>query len=356
MSHFTVMVIGENVEKQLAPYHEFECTGVNDEFVQDVDQTDEARETFAASTERCLKATDGSLHQFFDGQGNWRPEFSQPDPEAPKYAPTRRTRFVPAGYEQVEVPTSQLKSFADWAADYYGVEIVPFGQIPDEDEKHKYGYILLDAANDVLKVVDRTNPNKEWDWWVIGGRWSGFLQLKPGATGQLGERGVMGSHFADGPGRADSAVKGNIDFDGMRNAAANKAALQWDKAAAARAGRTWHTWEHVRDVLHAGDLDAARKVYHAQEAKEAVAAALDHPWDGVDEYLTPRETYIQQARDRAIAPYALVKDGQWVAKGQMGWFGMSSDDISQDDWNRKVNELLESLPDDTLLTLVDCHI
>jgi hypothetical protein len=26
MSHFTVLVIGDNPEEQLAPYHEFECT------------------------------------------------------------------------------------------------------------------------------------------------------------------------------------------------------------------------------------------------------------------------------------------------------------------------------------------
>ncbi len=44
MSHFTVMVIGKDIEKQLQPFHEFECTGENDEFVQDVDVTEECRE------------------------------------------------------------------------------------------------------------------------------------------------------------------------------------------------------------------------------------------------------------------------------------------------------------------------
>jgi hypothetical protein len=35
MSHFTVMVIGDNVDEQMAPYHEFECTGDDNEYVQD---------------------------------------------------------------------------------------------------------------------------------------------------------------------------------------------------------------------------------------------------------------------------------------------------------------------------------
>jgi hypothetical protein len=44
MSHFAVTVIGEEPEKQLAPYHEFECTGVDNEYVQSIDE--EARETW----------------------------------------------------------------------------------------------------------------------------------------------------------------------------------------------------------------------------------------------------------------------------------------------------------------------
>ena len=38
MSHFTVMVVGDDVDYQLAPFHEFECTGVDDEFVQNIDK------------------------------------------------------------------------------------------------------------------------------------------------------------------------------------------------------------------------------------------------------------------------------------------------------------------------------
>ena len=37
MSHFTVLVIGDDVEKQLQPYHEYECTGVKDEYVKWID-------------------------------------------------------------------------------------------------------------------------------------------------------------------------------------------------------------------------------------------------------------------------------------------------------------------------------
>ena len=91
MSHFTVLVIGENPEKQLAPYHEYECTDRADEYVQDVDITEESRKDYESHTStRLRRLADGSLHSFFNEAGNWRPEFSQPDPE--QYDPNRRKR------------------------------------------------------------------------------------------------------------------------------------------------------------------------------------------------------------------------------------------------------------------------
>ncbi|VWB97518.1 hypothetical protein [Burkholderia lata] len=356
MSHFSVLVIGNDVERQLQPYHEFECTGDNDEFVQEVDKLEDARAEYDSETETRLKAPDGTIHSYFDAKGNWRIEFSQPDPDAFTFEPGRRKSYVPPGYEEVEVPMSQIRTFSEYLTGWYGLKVVPFGQTPDTNGDHRFGYVLIDESGNVTKAVKRTNPNKEWDWWVVGGRWSGFLKLKDGATGARGRLGLMGACADDGPGRADVAYKGDVDFNGMRDAAGKMAGDRWDKATTARGDATWHVWEHVRGVLHAGDIEAARQAYHAQIAMKAVAAALDNPWDGVDEYLTPRHEYIQAARDAAAAPYALVKDGKWLAKGVMAWFGISNDHVSEGDWNRKVNELLDNLPDDTIITVVDCHI
>lgn len=300
MSHFAVMVIGENVERQLQPYHEFECTGTNDHFVQNVDIT--------ADVQAAIDEGD-TLEDALSYYG--------------------------LGERTIE-DESQAETQGDEAAHAYGYAVVKDGKL--------------------IKAVDRTNPNKKWDWWEIGGRWSGFLKLKAGALGKLGRRGVMGSCANDGPGRADIARKGDIDFAGMRDQAGANAAERWDKAAAAHGGQTWNTWEHVRDVLCKGDIEAARSTYREQPAMQAVAKAFDNPWDGVDEYLAPRDEYIQQARDRSTVLYAVVKDGEWLAKGQMGWFGISADSESQGDWNRKVNEMLDALPDDTTVTVVDCHI
>ena len=64
------MVVGDNHEKQLQPFHEFECTGTNDEFVQNVDLTDELRKKYEDDTEtiRRLRAPDGSLHEPYNDE------------------------------------------------------------------------------------------------------------------------------------------------------------------------------------------------------------------------------------------------------------------------------------------------
>jgi hypothetical protein len=40
----------------------------------------------------------------------------------------------------------------------------------------------------------------------------------------------------------------------------------------------------------------------------------------------------------------------------MGMFGMSTDEFSQEDWNKQVTKLIDSLPDNTLISAYDLHI
>jgi hypothetical protein len=56
-----------------------------------------------------------------------------------------------------------------------------------------------------------------------------------------------------------------------------------------------------------------------------------------------------------VSTWAIVHDGQWIEKTAMGWWGMSAE-VDQTEWDRKHTELIDSLPDDTLLSVYDCHI
>jgi hypothetical protein len=75
-----------------------------------------------------------------------------------------------------------------------------------------------------------------------------------------------------------------------------------------------------------------------------------------DRLADTRNSYIEKKRNAVYVPYAIVKDGKWIARGEMGWWGCSKDEMSKDEWNQKVAEMIAALPNDTPITVVDCHI
>lgn len=80
--------------------------------------------------------------------------------------------------------------------------------------------------------------------------------------------------------------------------------------------------------------------------------------DAVVHFSVTEDAYAERARQSAVPGYALLTtEGQWMAPGTMGWFGMSSDDQgSRDEYYRAANAYIDELPDDTWLILVDAHI
>lgn len=369
MSHFSVMVIGDDVEGQLAPYHEFECTGNDDQYVVDVDKTQEARKEYEEATERRYVDPYGEMFDPYEDQFYREPTkeeldkigplagsgfcgglsyFSKDWEDGQGYRP--KIHFLPEGWTEKALSADTQVDFAQWAASYYGLKIVEEGQPIYKGDAHKYGHVLvkkmpkramsLDGkahGPEVIKVVDRTNPNKQWDWWVVGGRWSNFLLKKDGT-------------------RCDSAPISWIDIDGMREHERATALRSWDKAKAILAGRPFATWKETLDK-HAGNIDAARAEYHDQQVIKDWNASREFGFfDKPQDFLVPREQFGEAAANRALSTYAVVKDGQWYSKGKMGWWGMSDDKLEQEDWNKRVAELIAGLDESTSITIVDCHI
>ncbi|ACC98533.1 hypothetical protein Emin_0980 [Elusimicrobium minutum Pei191] len=250
MSHFTVIVFGKDPAKQLQPYHEFECTGQDDKYVQDIDETEKLRKEYETMTTTRYKDAEGNLFVTWADQFYREPtaeELSKHNPmghgwgggiswtskdwgDGKGYRP--KIAYIPEGYTKVEVKQSAVMTFAEYCTEYEGKTVLNPGETLDLNEKHKYGYCLIDDKGEVVKVIDRTNPNAKWDWFVVGGRWSGFFKLKEGAEGILGKKGVMGANRNHKPGYADIAKKKDIDFASMEETASKKAAEVYDKVAA----------------------------------------------------------------------------------------------------------------------------
>lgn len=309
MSHFTVLVIGDDHDYQLSPFHEFECTGYDDEFVKDIDQTEEARSDY---------------------------ERHKNDPN--------------------------YKDFTQFVEDYYGRSKVPFGEtVNTEDEDYKYGYFTVDENGEVLKVINRTNPNSKWDWYLVGGRWSDFFKMKPGKTGKVGERGFFDTE-GHRPGYADQVLKGDIDFEGMIAESYARHA-EWYRKSGYNQSMTWRTWDDVLKDETFENIDAKREFYHSQPdllaVKENFKKNGEDIWflTEVDDLVGKSEfEYASKNARSSIVPFALVEDRNWYQRGEMGWFGASTEEIPYEEWADFVLAKINDLPDDTVLTLVDCHI
>lgn len=286
MTHFAVLVIGPDVEQQLAPYHEFECTGLDDQFVVDVDITAEV--------------------------------------------------------------------LADGLADH-GLDDRVVANESDVDRTgiHKYGYaIVVDGA--VTKAVNRTNPNRKWDWYQVGGRWTGALKLKALAGGIVGRPGLMTEPAPAG--YADQVMRRDVDFEQMRTDAEVKARALWKMTRELTGGQSWETWDDT--MVRYPDTDRARAEYWEQPAIALLKASGKDAfrWQIDDDLSLDSDIFIQKARDSACVRFAFVRDGIWTERGRMGWFACVSDEVSPAQWNRMFNDMLDGFPDDTLLTVVDCHI
>ena len=123
-----------------------------------------------------------------------------------------------------------------------------------------WGYKLDDDEN----LLSTYNPNSKWDWYSIGGRWSGFLCTK--------EKDDEGN-----PIRVNQAQFKDIDWDYML--------------------------------------------------------------------------------ENRIIPFNYVtEDGEWCEKGEMGWWGITTNEMGKDAWSDNFKSYLKLVEDNCLVTVIDFHI
>lgn len=258
--HFLVTVFGEDVDRQLAPYQE---------------------NNFGTCPETYL--------EFYDVEEEFREEF-----RSGRFGTTGLGWFHPI--RLLKLVRSTFMAFdSDMAEAHSGLR---------DERTGRYG--------------DWWNPNAEYDFYEVGGRWAGHLILRSGRIGRIETRGA-GTPLVR-PGRADQARKGDIDFQAMGWECHNRFLDAWDELE--RTGRTSDRWAKWN-----------RRIPESITTREQLAAyALK--------------------RSRVSAPDAVVFEGEWTGP----WW--DKDDLTEDAadrWDTWYAALLASLPDETLVTVVDCH-
>ena len=156
-------------------------------------------------------------------------------------------------------------------------------------------------------ILTTYNPQSKWDWWEVGGRWSGMLNLdgKPVNSGRVGD----------------------LDFTKGVKEAYDTHLRFWDVVV-----------EHKPAKADEDYFSIYNESYYR-------------------EYYGDRETYARHMSQ--FSTYAVVTpDGVWHGKGDMGWWGCSSESAEEaKSWEDHYKErFLDAADPDWILTIVDCHI
>jgi hypothetical protein len=343
MSHFTVLVIGENPEAQLAPFQENNMGDCPSQYMEFTDNEDENRREYEEGTTTKVIMPDGRK------LNSWDDEFRVND----SIGHGSGTHKVPDHLEKREIKFTEIyKTFEEYMSDWHGTK--------KRDEKTgRYGYW--------------ENPNAKWDWYSLGGRWAGFFILKSEqldltpepmrAGGKLSRYSTkeIEDHNAKLT-KSDQAYKKDIDFEKMRNDAAELAAANWEIANKVIGHLpVATTWAEILKIEGIG-IEEKRARYHAQPRAKAWSEAERKNRDswpfgystGFDDLSITKDEYVKDARDSAISTHAVIIDGKWYERGSMGWWAIVSDE--KDNWDAEFSKLLDSATEDALLSVYDCHI
>lgn len=247
-----------------------------------------------------------------------------------------------------------------------------------ENEENYYSILHYEEETDRAYTWSTYNPDSKWDWYQIGGRWSGYFPVKLPFEPEYANRLVFGRQSWTNEGKpreawtTDGGPKGLLDLDGLRDKKGAEAATRYDLYQSLVEGLPEALpWSVFMDYAQAATgtrqerseaWDKARADYREQPRVSKVRDHEEFRWGmsgcEIKEFSVSREFYVEKARQEAVPGFALMtKTGDWVTPGDMGWFGMS--DGSEEDtamFKAKANGYIESLTDDTLLVAVDLHI
>ncbi|MBS1722540.1 MAG: hypothetical protein JSS66_05975 [Armatimonadetes bacterium] len=165
------------------------------------------------------------------------------------------------------------------------------------------------------------NPQSKWDWYVVGGRWNGWLAPE-------------GKKPEDDPDNWETCKLcggSGVRKDGV--ALANPDQMVACKGCNGCNG----TGKNIKWPTMQKDSG-----YNVVSPRYFETLAMLDPDEGLP------------------TPYAFVTpDGEWHEKGQMGWWGMSNDKVAQTDWQETWRKALldHTTPfDDFSVIVIDCHI
>lgn len=223
-----------------------------------------------------------------------------------------------------------------------GVSIEQGELTPEEIEEYEGG---KNAGKDEkgYYYMSTYNPQSKWDWYEIGGRWSGMLALKPEKLGIYNRR-----------------IHSGLPSDPTK-------IMEWLKKEKGTANKNV-------DICYLKDLDLEGMLKEdteriTREYYDAVDWLYKELMTGKDindltntlyfEYGIQNESLEEKlARQAVFSTHAVVDDKGWHEASKMGWWAVTYDEKeTEQTWAQKFAERFLSNPTDkTVIVVTDCHI
>lgn len=294
--HFTVLIAGDDIEDQLAPFHEVGATGCTDGVtMEDEDVTEEVQEEFEDSIKN---GTYKDLVDFLDNEYH--------------------------GWIDSE---SKL----------------------DLEGKHLFSYVIA-KEDKIIKAVRRYNPDARWDWYQEGGRWNDKFLMKDGTRSYKGR--IEEIDFS-GMIREQTAIL-TTQWNIYHNIAKNfkityktieaikeevtKECLNISKAFEMSKDNQYHLLAINNEV---------QKRHRKQKAIKLLNLICNNPWHSEIDLITlPLEDYVAKYRSSQFSTFAFIDEGVWYEIDQEG----------ASDYAVLFDKFIGSLDPETMITIVDCHI
>ena len=211
-----------------------------------------------------------------------------------------------------------------------------------------------------MQVYSTYNPLSKWDWWQVGGRFSGafITHIKKGV--KVSDENYGEPSWCTKEIGIDSIEKKYIDFDAIRKDAETDARERYRNIARlfknGEIPKVDMTWAKVCELFKDKTLDEKRNIHKAREEDKNSASPVLGFFTSIDDYQMSEEEYVKKKGDQSFVPFAVVKDGKWYERGEMGWWAMVANEKEPTEWYEIVKKLLDETDDDEMITIVDCHI
>ena len=296
MSHFATLVIhkeGADIDEILAPFCE-----TDEDFFEFYDFTDEIKKEYSTVTVKRVKMPDGKYYNYGDkifAKKVSKEEYYKNQNGFRSYISSGgnglNTEYILCDYIEkggalVDVPSKEIMTLGEYA-EYCGYcKYKQDENIPDEDAV--FGYYF--------------NPNAEWDWFEIGGRWNNSIKTKSGVF-------------------CNSCKIGEIDFTpDERKMEINR-----------------RFWEIVVDKEPLKEGEKKPFCFYTKEYLKKLYG--------------DKETYA--LRNSTFSTYSiLTPDGEWLSLS-------SATENEEREWYKFYQSIIKKFAEenpDYVVTLVDCHI